>query len=290
MRLYSLKKLKVYFITLLCVFATLATRASMANNHLVAMRMIGHQLLLAGGDDSTRVKPVTLEFEKYRIAFENDLSIVPDSLVDIVARVVAQTDLPFEYMIQVEECSTQDIVYALQVGNTDQSTLIPCRGRDLPKGCYQILLSFSSQATTQSQDPSGGFTWKKLGYGLIGFICIGAVILFFFFRRNRTKSPSSLHLKLGKYRFDKLNAKLIFAEQHIELTSKEADLLFLLFDNVNNTVERDVILNKVWGDEGDYIGRTLDVFISKLRKKLELDPSVKITNVRGVGYKLVLSN
>jgi DNA-binding response OmpR family regulator len=47
-------------------------------------------------------------------------------------------------------------------------------------------------------------------------------------------------------------------------------------------------LNKVWGDEGDYIGRTLDVFISKLRKKLEADSSIKIVNIRGVGYKLVM--
>ena len=53
-------------------------------------------------------------------------------------------------------------------------------------------------------------------------------------------------------------------------------------------MERDVILNMVWGDEGDYIGRTVDVFISKLRKKLEFDSKVKIVNVRGVGYKLVM--
>ena len=93
---------------------------------------------------------------------------------------------------------------------------------------------------------------------------------------------------MGKYHFDKLNAELIIEEQRIELTSKEADLLMLLYDTVNTTVEREVLLNRVWGDEGDYIGRTLDVFISKLRKKLEFDTQVKIVNVRGVGYKLVM--
>jgi DNA-binding response OmpR family regulator len=55
----------------------------------------------------------------------------------------------------------------------------------------------------------------------------------------------------------------------------------------HSTVERDYLLRTVWGDEGNYIGRTLDVFISKLRKKLEDDASVKIINVRGVGYKLI---
>jgi DNA-binding response OmpR family regulator len=74
------------------------------------------------------------------------------------------------------------------------------------------------------------------------------------------------------------------------LTSKEADLLILLHNSVNTGIEREVILNEVWGDEGDYVGRTLDVFISKLRKKLEGDSSVKIVNIRGVGYKLVLNN
>lgn len=64
-------------------------------------------------------------------------------------------------------------------------------------------------------------------------------------------------------------------------------MLLLLHANVNQTIERVEILNIVWGDEGDYIGRTLDVFISKRRKKLEGDTNLQIVNIRGVGYKLV---
>ena len=92
---------------------------------------------------------------------------------------------------------------------------------------------------------------------------------------------------MGEYYFDTRNTELIIEHKRIELTAKEADLLLLLYHSANNTVERDVILNRVWGDEGDYVGRTLDVFISKLRKKLEFDAKVKIVNIRGVGYKLV---
>ncbi len=62
----------------------------------------------------------------------------------------------------------------------------------------------------------------------------------------------------------------------------------MLHASANNALEREVILQQVWGDEGDYVGRTLDVFISKLRKKLEADTSVKIVNIRGVGYKLLV--
>jgi DNA-binding response OmpR family regulator len=63
----------------------------------------------------------------------------------------------------------------------------------------------------------------------------------------------------------------------------------LLHSSANSTLERECILRAVWGDEGDYVGRTLDVFISKLRKKLDADSSLKIVNVRGVGYKLILN-
>jgi DNA-binding response OmpR family regulator len=80
----------------------------------------------------------------------------------------------------------------------------------------------------------------------------------------------------------------LIGDQKIELTNKEADLLLLLHKTVNEAVTREVILNMVWGDEGDYVGRTLDVFISKLRKKLATNPSAKIITIRGVGYKLVI--
>ena len=95
-------------------------------------------------------------------------------------------------------------------------------------------------------------------------------------------------IPIGGYHFDKRNTELLIEHQKIELTSKEADLLLLLYNSANITVERELILNIVWGDEGDYVGRTLDVFISKLRKKLEFDAKVKIVNIRGVGYKLVI--
>ncbi len=129
-----------------------------------------------------------------------------------------------------------------------------------------------------------------LGYVFSGLAVILALAALFLIKSRPGRSPVNPNLiNLGKYRFDKLNSELIIEEQRIELTSKESDLLLLLYEMVNATVEREVLLNKVWGDEGDYIGRTLDVFISKLRKKLEFDTNVKIVNVRGVGYKLVLN-
>ena len=95
-------------------------------------------------------------------------------------------------------------------------------------------------------------------------------------------------LMIGKYQFDKRNLLLTLGSEEIELSTKEADLLTLLYSSANNTLKRESILKIVWEDEGAYVGRTLDVFISNLRKKLGADENVKIINVRGVGYKMII--
>jgi DNA-binding response OmpR family regulator len=85
-----------------------------------------------------------------------------------------------------------------------------------------------------------------------------------------------------------LTFSLSYNEQKTELSAKESDLLEFLAKHLNQRVEKDKILKAVWGDDGDYVGRTLDVFISKLRKKLAADNSIRIVNIRGIGYQLVV--
>ena len=91
--------------------------------------------------------------------------------------------------------------------------------------------------------------------------------------------------KLGKYFFDSSNYKLSIGETEIKkLTKKEADILRILCEQKGNVVERDLILNLVWGDDNYFNGRSLDVFITKLRKYLKEDISINIKNVHGVGF------
>ena len=107
-------------------------------------------------------------------------------------------------------------------------------------------------------------------------------------KNERAKNFNPDLVLIGKYVLNTKSSELLFDDSKTELSAKETKLLLLLLDQVNQVVERDVILENVWDDQGDYVGRTLDVFISKLRKKLELDPDIKIANARGVGYKLVV--
>lgn len=94
---------------------------------------------------------------------------------------------------------------------------------------------------------------------------------------------------IGNFVFDSVNMTLNLDDSERRLTRKESGLLKLLCQNMNNLMPRDVALETVWGDNDYFIGRSMDVFITKLRKYLKDDPRVKITNVHGIGFKLEVS-
>ncbi|MFT5821817.1 MAG: DNA-binding response OmpR family regulator [Crocinitomix sp.] len=92
---------------------------------------------------------------------------------------------------------------------------------------------------------------------------------------------------LGNIVFDSENFKLVYADEtEKKLTKKEAKILLLLVQNRNKVLTRDIVLNAVWGQDDYFVGRSLDVFITKLRKYLKADDSVSISNIHGVGFKL----
>lgn len=91
---------------------------------------------------------------------------------------------------------------------------------------------------------------------------------------------------IGKYRFNFQNMTLSLGDKEKVLTRKEAGLLKLLCLYRNNLLQREVALKAVWGENDYFIGRSMDVFITKLRKYLKEDPNISITNVHGTGFKL----
>ena len=92
--------------------------------------------------------------------------------------------------------------------------------------------------------------------------------------------------ELGTYKFDYSNMTLISPKTKINLTRKEADLLKLLAENKNMILKRETALRAIWGDDDYFIGRSMDVFITKLRKYLKDDEKISITNIHGTGFKL----
>jgi hypothetical protein len=91
---------------------------------------------------------------------------------------------------------------------------------------------------------------------------------------------------LGKFLFNVKGQRLLLGSEVISLTDKECKVLELLHKNFGELIPRETLMQKVWIDEGVITGRSLDMFVSKLRKKLSRDPELRITNVHGKGYKL----
>jgi len=103
-------------------------------------------------------------------------------------------------------------------------------------------------------------------------------------------APATGPLAIGRYRFDHLQQRLALADGSqpaTSLTHREAELLKCLLDQRNQVLTRTAVLHALWGDDSFFNGRSLDVFITRLRRYLRHDPQVQIVNVRGVGYKLL---
>jgi DNA-binding response OmpR family regulator len=107
-----------------------------------------------------------------------------------------------------------------------------------------------------------------------------------FLRRANGKQRENNSFELGKFLFDGKNFKLSHPSGEKTLTQKEAEVMKLLCCNKERVLKREEILKAVWGDDDYFMGRSLDVFISKLRKYLKEDPNVEIVNYHGVGFKL----
>ncbi len=109
---------------------------------------------------------------------------------------------------------------------------------------------------------------------------------------RRTKSDAKLSgqtvYKLGKYTFDVQKQSLNSDDNSHKLTTKESELLKLLCDNINDILERNYALKTIWIDDSYFNARSMDVYITKLRKYLKDEPAVEILNVHGKGFKLIL--
>lgn len=111
-----------------------------------------------------------------------------------------------------------------------------------------------------------------------------------FLRRTQVRTPAAgaapACYQIGEYELNYANLVLRHSHQEQQLTQREADLLRLLARHPNQLLKRTEILETIWGEDDYFLGRSLDVFISRLRKHLKADPKVRIENVHGVGFRL----
>ena len=108
-------------------------------------------------------------------------------------------------------------------------------------------------------------------------------------RRVKARNKQmAVRYQLGRFVFDTQRQLLTIGEKSTKLTTKESELLTMLCTHMNDVLERDLALKTIWIDDNYFNARSMDVYITKLRKHLKDDPNVEITNVPGKGYRLVV--
>lgn len=289
----SKKKTYIYIVLLLLViaaalfFKSKKEQETFNDRAKIAIREIGNQLLLSNKDSTSLILPI-IENKKstYLLSFEKELSFEPHNLVSIVDSVFTKTDLSKHYRVSVLQCFEQLVGYSYEMSILEENTIIPCSGRYLPKGCYTIEIKFTKRDQL--------FFKTQIILYIIGFVCLLLLLDVFILKKKKQQTKEAIetietldatYTRVGRFRFYPEQNKLVKEAEEISLSKKECELLEILVANPNQIIKRDEFNKKVWEDNGVFVGRSLDTYISKLRKKLQDDDAIKITNIHGVGYK-----
>lgn len=245
----------------------------------VALRQVGNQLLLSNNDSTSLVLPIKKKStDIYEISFEKHLSFEPSLLVKYLRINLNKLSISKNYRVEVLENTNNEVVYSYEMNEDEEKTLIPCAGRVLPIKNYKIQIQFLEEESTSK---------NALFYFLIPIV-LGVLFRVFFYKKkdklyNNTNEKQAV---VGSFIFYPEQNKLVKKAKEIALSKKECELLEIFIANANKVVKREELTKRVWEDNGVIVGRSLDTYISKLRKKLQEDESIKLINIHGVGYKL----
>lgn len=280
---------------LLAGFCTGLSVTAMANSDAVrfsenvnlALRRTADVLLRANGDSLSVIPPVK-QSDANTFSVQMDRMFDYDKLPETLQRSLASYHIDRPYSVAVLDCETGEVKLGYQFFDLNQPDGIPCKGRSRDEGCYTVQIRFTPEAP---KPKSAGNTWLLVSFGGtlagLGFIAWNRA------RHKKvpetkpqdTPAPHS-RLTFGNSWLDTANQTLYNGESIQTLTFREAKLLAVFARNINQVLERDAILKSVWEDEGVTVGRSVDVFVSRLRKMLFADPQVKISAIHGVGYKM----
>ena len=260
-------------------------------NHLeVVLRDIGHQLLLSAKDSTSRVLPVKkINEHTYQISFQNNFGFISDTLINLIQRTFQKNALAKDYIVNLRNCKQNETVFAFEI-NSHTGDLTPCRGRKLEVGCYVIEIDLLKK-------DQFNFFWLLLiiPLSVVGFYVKNTL------RKKEEKeeteekeeqesiSGNNDYIQLGSFQF--YTDVNVLRNEHttIPLSEKETKALKIFAENINQIVEREKLMKEIWEDKGIVvISRNVDVLVSKLRKKLSDDNSIKFINVHGRGYKFII--
>ena len=271
---------KVVFLVSMYFLLSCQNDSSFQEKHFnIALRNIGHELLLKSGDSSSAVLPIKkIAQNLHQIEFQSELVFAHDTLVELFRKNLKISQLPSNYIVSVLNCGTNKIVFGYEINLKTKNT-IPCTGRKQAKGCYVIQIEFLEE--------------KPNFLPYLWLLILPIIALYFF--RNQILGIRKIEIidknddfeKIGIFEYLPEKSALKSPTEIIELTENENKLLQILWKNQNQLIHREQLLKEIWEDQGSIVvSRSLDVLVSKLRKKIKDDPSIKISNIHGKGYKI----
>ena len=254
----------------------------------LALRQVGHQVLTAIGNDTSRIPPVLqLAANEFVLRLENEFNY--DTLPFIMAQVFEDYGIVEHYQVTIKNCQTDTLVLGYDKLAVEKEE-IACKGREQEIGCSNINVAFDETEMTF-------FSGKYL---IVSILMFAFLLWIQHLINKKSKVSKALNASLMELESVKLDNRLsignsffdlqnqLFETNNLkkELTFREAKLLHFFMINPNRVLDREKILSNVWEDEGVIVGRSLDVFVSRLRKIIQDDSSLQIKNVHGIGYKL----
>ncbi len=249
----------------------------------LALRRAADGLLRASGDSSSRI-PAIEQTNAHTWRIHLAQSFLYDTLPTLLQASLDLYGIHQSYHVAVRRCFDSAIDLGYHQADLQSGADTPCQGRVMPEGCHYIEVVFAENA---QKAPFGR------AKGAFMLLLLGALAAFgwWVLQRNRPKpdletATAAEWLHFGNSRLDASGQTLVCNGVAQTLTFREAKLLRLFVDNPNRPLERDSIIQQVWADEGVLVGRSVDMFVSRLRKKLAPDPTVALTAVHGVGYRL----
>jgi len=252
----------------------------------LALRRTAHFLLVQDGDTTSRI-PTVLQTQANVWLVRLERTFDYDRLPSLLQESFDLHEIRQNYDVAVIDCSDGNLQLGYNFLDYSKSKVVPCGGRALDSGCYNLKVTF---AETNPSLATNAIWW---GF-VLGCGCV-AGIFFLLGRNSKPIQPDAPAIEyaesgfpFGNSRLDVANQTLISNGVRHDLTYREAKLLHLFATHSNQLLERDLILKSVWEDEGIIVGRSIDVFVSRLRKLLRDDPAVQIVAVHGVGYRLRL--
>jgi hypothetical protein len=251
----------------------------------LALRRTTHHLLKSSGDSTSQIPPVqTINDFTFKVRLNRNFDY--DLLPAFLAKSFEIHQIEAVYDVAILNCQNSELALGYNSLDFKKDQNVPCLGRNQTQSCYDLKVTFTKNTPKTAQKP----------YWLIPFwlLFIGGSFVFWHKKKGvENDTPSTtpkvepVHLiNFGNSSLDFTGQVLFIGNIQHNLTYREAKLLKFFVDNANQLLDRDIILKSVWEDEGVTVGRSLDVFVSRLRKMLSSDSTVQIITLHGVGYKL----